>query len=136
MSANPDSAPTTTRLPEGLSLAEFWPHYLGEHRSRPNRALHFVGTGLGAVLLVYAIVTRTYWLIALTPVTGYGFAWFGHFFIERNRPATFQYPGKSFVCDWIMLFKIATFQLHKDLAKLPPVGEPSAPQPHAQPVEG
>ena len=30
---------------------------------------------------------------------GYGLAWYSHFFIEQNKPATWQYPGYSFISD-------------------------------------
>ena len=33
---------------------------------------------------------------------GYGFAWVGHFFFEKNRPATFKHPFYSFAGDWVM----------------------------------
>ena len=33
---------------------------------------------------------------------GYAFAWVGHFFFEKNRPATFKHPFYSFAGDWVM----------------------------------
>ena len=33
---------------------------------------------------------------------GYGFAWAGHFFFEKNKPATFKYPFYSLAGDWVM----------------------------------
>ena len=33
---------------------------------------------------------------------GYAFAWVGHFFFEKNRPATFTHPLYSFLGDWVM----------------------------------
>jgi hypothetical protein len=81
---------------------EFWPFYLSEHSSSLNRRLHFVGTTIALVFIVMSIamVNAAFLLAAL--VSGYGFAWFGHYFIEKNRPATFKYPMWSFVSDWRM----------------------------------
>ncbi|MGN8055357.1 Mpo1-like protein [Pedobacter sp. 22163] len=42
------------------------------------------------------------------PVLGYGFAWVGHFFFEKNKPATFQYPGYSLVSDFILFYDLLT----------------------------
>lgn len=84
------------------SFAEFYPFYLGEH-SEPNcRRLHYIGSTLVLIILGYVLVTgKLVWLFAV-PVAGYGFAWVGHFFIEKNKPATFKYPLYSLVGDWVM----------------------------------
>ena len=84
------------------SFAAFYPFYLSEHTNRTCRRLHFVGTSLGLVCLIAALVTSSWWLLALGLVVGYACAWVGHFFFEHNRPATFRYPGYSFLGDWAM----------------------------------
>jgi len=84
------------------TYADFWPFYLGEHAKPSTRAVHYVGTIGSAVALIVALATRNWWLLLAVPFFGYGPAWFGHFFIEKNRPATFKYPLLSFASDWKM----------------------------------
>ncbi len=84
------------------SMAEFYPFYLSEHSNRTSRRLHFVGTSLGLFWLAAAIVTLNPWFLLGGLVSGYAFAWAGHFFFEKNRPATFSYPFYSFAGDWVM----------------------------------
>ncbi len=84
------------------SFREFYPFYLSEHSNRVSRRLHFIGSCGVLVLLLVAIVQRDMrWLLAAL-VCGYGFAWVGHVFFEKNRPATFRHPLYSFVGDWVM----------------------------------
>jgi len=85
------------------SFAEFWPYYIGEHRLPIVRGLHYLGTTLALLTIVTAIASGRTWFFVLAPVLGYGPAWFGHFFIERNRPATFKYPTWSLLSDLKML---------------------------------
>ena len=40
-----------------------------------------------------------------------GGAWVGHFFFEKNKPATFDYPLYSFRADWIMYWQMLTGKL-------------------------
>ena len=84
------------------TFRDFYPFYLSEHRNPTCRRLHFVGSTLVLVIVVVAIVRRDARWLWLAPVAGYGFAWIGHFFFEKNRPATFSHPLYSFVGDWAM----------------------------------
>ncbi len=88
------------------SLKEFYPYYLSEHQNPTSRLLHFVGTGLVLVVLVLAIALENYSLLAGIPVLGYGFAWVGHFFFEKNKPATFTYPFYSLASDFLLFFDL------------------------------
>ena len=84
------------------SFAEFYPFYLGEHRNRHCRRLHFVGTSLALVCFVMLLATQRPQYLLYGLLCGYAFAWIGHFFFEHNRPATFTYPFYSFAGDWVM----------------------------------
>lgn len=93
---------------EFSSFAQFYPFYLGEHQNRTCRRLHFVGTSLVIATLLYALTMAAYADLVLLPVFGYGFAWIGHFFFEKNRPATFKYPFYSLLGDFVMYKDICT----------------------------
>ncbi len=88
------------------SFKEFYPYYLSEHQDPTCRKLHFTGTALLLAILAWALITQTYWGLSLIPVVGYGFAWSGHFFFEKNKPATFTYPLWSLASDFKMFFQI------------------------------
>lgn len=100
---------TTIKQSGFQSFAEFYPYYLQEHSDSTCRRLHFVGTSLVIALLAVLIVgpLSAWWLLAL-PVIGYGFAWVGHFFFEKNRPATFKHPWYSLAGDFVMWKDILT----------------------------
>ena len=82
------------------SFAEFYPFYLAEHENRTSRRLHVVGTTLALLILLYALATQRWVLILAAILVGYAFAWVGHFFFEKNRPATFKHPVYSLMGDW------------------------------------
>lgn len=85
------------------SFSDFWPHYLAEHSKPVTRVLHYLGTLTALGLAVALIATGRWWLFPLALVPGYAFAWAAHFFVEKNRPATFTHPLWSFMGDWKML---------------------------------
>jgi hypothetical protein len=90
------------------SFADFYPYYLSEHSNRTCRRLHFVGSTIGLACGVVAIVRHKPSLILTGVAIGYGMSWIGHFFFEKNRPATFQHPLYSFAGDWAMWREIIT----------------------------
>ena len=97
---------------------EFYRFYLSEHRDKTCRRLHFVGTFLVFIMAFVAIFSENAWLWLLVPLLGYGFAWVGHYFFEKNQPATFKYPLWSLVSDFKMFFQLLfgriSFDANKD----------------------
>ena len=105
---------TTERI---KTYREFWPFYLGEHSLPLTRAVHFVGTTLAAAQLIYALVSMTWQPLIGAVISAYFCAWTSHFFIEKNRPATFTYPGWSFISDWRMWALMAVRKLDGELKR-------------------
>ena len=87
------------------SFREFYPFYLNEHSNRTSRRLHFIGSCGVLALLAWAIAERNAWWLLAALFCGYGFAWVGHFFFEKNRPATFKYPLWSLMGDFRLFFE-------------------------------
>ncbi|HXS73437.1 MAG TPA: DUF962 domain-containing protein [Rhodanobacteraceae bacterium] len=92
--------------PHFANFAEFYPYYLGEHTDRRCRRLHFIGSWLVIAAIIAAIAMRNPWWLVGVPVCGYGCAWAGHFFYEKNRPATFRHPVYSLIGDWKMFGQV------------------------------
>ena len=87
------------------SFDEFYPFYLQEHRNVVSRRLHFIGSWGVLALLGLALFTGNAWWLLGALLCGYGFAWVGHFFFEKNRPATFKYPLWSLMGDFRLFFE-------------------------------
>ena len=90
---------------------EFWPFYLQEHSCKATKQLHILGTLLGLACAIYLGATDRWAWLPLSLVFGYGFAWYSHFFIQKNRPATFRYPLWSFISDFRMMWHYLTGRL-------------------------
>ena len=89
-------------------FADFYPFYLQEHSNAVCRRLHFVGSTLVLVCLWQLFRTGALVWLLYGLLCGYGFAWVGHFFFERNRPATFSQPWYSLAGDWVLWWQITT----------------------------
>lgn len=98
---------------EFSSFWEFYPYYLAEHSNPTCRRLHFFGSSLVLLQLLWILLTSAWAWLWLLPLTGYGFAWIGHFFFEKNRPATFSYPLYSLMGDWVMFWQMLTGRTNK-----------------------
>jgi hypothetical protein len=102
---------------EYKTLSEFRPFYVGEHRKRLTRRLHFIGTSCIFIWLSAAIIRREPRLLILSVVTPYFYAWIGHFLVEKNRPATFKYPVKSLLSDFKMYGLMCLGKMDAELEK-------------------
>lgn len=90
------------------TFQDFYPFYLGEHANRTSRRLHVVGT-LGALLqIVLAVAQAQPRLLVSALITGYALAWVGHYFFEKNTPATFKHPLYSLRGDFRMAREVLT----------------------------
>ena len=98
----------TTDTRHFSSFAEFYPYYLSEHQDRTCRRLHFAGSTVALVCLFLLVFTGDLWWLLGAAVSGYAFAWVGHFGFEKNRPATFRHPFYSLMGDWVMYRDIWT----------------------------
>ncbi|WP_340065326.1 DUF962 domain-containing protein [Ascidiimonas aurantiaca] len=100
------------------NFGEFYQFYLTEHQHKTSRVLHFIGTFLVFILAGFFAWYGGSWEWILVPVAGYGFAWAGHYFFEKNKPATFKYPLWSLLSDFKLFFEILfgkkTFDASKD----------------------
>ncbi|MGD9563525.1 MAG: Mpo1-like protein [Pyrinomonadaceae bacterium] len=97
---------------------EFWPFYVREHSKPLTRWLHFAGTSIGLILLVWLILRGTWYYFPLCFVVGYAFAWFAHFVVEKNRPATFKYPLWSFISDYKMMWYMLTGRMAREVERV------------------
>jgi hypothetical protein len=91
-----------------MTFKEYYQHYLSLHQNKTCRRLHVLGQVMTLAFLFTVIYNGGWWLLLLpiTPFIVYPFAWTGHFYFEKNKPAAFKNPVWAKVSDWVMLFDI------------------------------
>ena len=98
------------------TFADFWPYYVRQHASPGTRVLHAIGSVLALVMLGLALVVNL-WLLLAVPLIGYSFAWYAHFFVEHNKPATFGHPFYSLAADYRMLFLMMAGRMNDEVTR-------------------
>ncbi len=101
------------------TFADFWPYYVRAHSRPRTRLLHAIGSILALLLLGSSFVT-TLWMLVTVPIVGYAFAWYAHFFVEHNKPATFGHPFYSLAADYRMLFLMMAGRMESEVTKYVP----------------
>jgi hypothetical protein len=100
------------------TFEQFWDFYVGEHKEKATRILHFIGTTAAMGCVATGLLTKRRWLIAVALLAGYGPAWFSHFVIEKNKPATFKYPLWSLQADFVMWWKMVNGQMDAEVERV------------------
>ena len=97
-----------------MTFKEYYQMYLTLHQNKWNRILHVLGQ-LFTIGYFILCVYLTFWkslfflpLFIALPFVVYPFAWSGHLFIEKNKPAAFKNPLWAKASDWVMLKDIIT----------------------------
>jgi len=86
-----------------MTFKEYYNYYLTLHQNKWTRRLHVLGQ-VATIIFVIACIKNSFWLaLPLTPFIVYPFAWSGHYFFEKNKPAAFKNPLWAKACDWVML---------------------------------
>jgi len=92
--------------PDIKSFEDFWPYYVRAHKNPVTRTVHAIGTSVGAAVAITGLLLGKKSLVPVGAAIGYGCAWYSHFFIEGNKPATFGHPLYSLAGAWVMISKM------------------------------
>ncbi|XP_054780173.1 uncharacterized protein LOC129287915 [Prosopis cineraria] len=99
------------------SLEDFWAFYMNQHSKPSTRRWHFVGT-LFSIIFFLCSILFSWWFLVFVPLSGYGCAWYSHFFVEGNVPATFGHPFWSLLCDFKMFGLMLTGGMDREIKRL------------------
>jgi hypothetical protein len=94
-----------------MTFQEYYEYYLTLHQNKWTRRLHMLGQFVTIFFIIGVIYFGLWPLLLLTPFVVYPFAWSGHYFFEKNKPAAFSNPLWAKACDWVMLKDILTGKL-------------------------
>ena len=102
--------------PAPTTFEEFWPYYVSQHLHPATRALHAWGPLFAVALGTAGVALGLLWAPLLALGVGYGIAWFSHFVIERNKPASWGRPAWSFRGDMLLIRRYFDGSLESEVA--------------------
>lgn len=91
--------------------------------------MHYLAAVVGLTLLGVGSGSGQWALAAAAPIAGYGIAWFAHFCVERNEPATFRFAVWSLLAEFKMLALALTGRMAGEVRRLYGSTAPSADAP-------
>jgi hypothetical protein len=100
------------------TFEEFWPYYVAEHSEPGTRTMHAIGTTAALACVAACISARKWKLLPLALIPGYGAAWLSHALIEKNKPATFDYPLWSFLADYKMVGLMLAGKMDEEVTRV------------------
>jgi len=86
-----------------MKFKEYYKNYLDLHKNKWNRRLHVLGQLVTLMFIASCVHNQAYFLLLTSPFVVYPFAWSGHYFFEKNKPAAFKNPLWAKASDWVML---------------------------------
>ena len=89
-----------------MEMKKYYQYYLSLHQSPKCRLLHYIGQWVTIFFVAWCLMGNWYMLV-LSPFVIYPFAWSGHYFFEKNKPAAFSDPLKAKLSDWMMFRDIS-----------------------------
>jgi|TARA_R110000824_G_scaffold144737_1_gene312758 hypothetical protein len=70
--------------------------------------MHAIGQFATIGYIATIVYLQAWLLLLLAPFVIYPFAWSGHLFFEKNKPAAWSSPFLAKVCDWLMFYDMIT----------------------------
>jgi hypothetical protein len=96
-----------------MEFKEYYKYYLTLHQNKWNRRLHALGQITTLLFIALSAQEQQWFLLLWAPFIIYPFAWSGHFFFEKNKPAAWSKPLWAKACDWLMLRDMITGKVER-----------------------
>jgi hypothetical protein len=82
--------------------------YQKAHENKWNQLLHYFAFLFAFLAWIFLFIN--WWVTLALALLHYIFSWFGHFYFEKNKPASFRYPLLGFYAGFCWFF-LKTFDL-------------------------